>query len=425
MKKIVNIILICNLLVLTSCSPHSSESSAEKGPIEVEMWSLFTGGDLAYMESLIDGFNNSQEKYEVVMPAPSAADDYYTKVVTSVAANRGPDIAISHASKIPELFNQGLTKDLNELAESADLDLTEVNENILETLKMEDDKYHALAIDTHPTVMYFNTDLLEEADLVDEEGNIKMEKTPEGFIDFFQKAQEELPDIVPAAVPSSGYDVFTIWWAFYFQMGGTPIYSDDLREPEVTMDKDIAIEAAEYVRRLFQDEEVIPLNLTDPYEQFQTNRALSLITGVWGTGVWETDEEFNFKAMPVPQLFEKPATYGDSHTLFIPNQGSTTDEKATGAVEFMKYLHENEAEWSQAGHIPANDEVVDSEEFNELPYRSDYAEVVEDVEQPSGTIYSNMSIDTIMRNLDEIWNGRETPEDGINNLEKELDDLVK
>ncbi|MFD2706704.1 extracellular solute-binding protein [Salibacterium lacus] len=413
------------LLMAAGCQSQDAGSSAETGPVEVEMWSLFSGGDQAYMQSLIDGFNESQEEYEVVMPAPSEAADHYTKVVTSVAANRGPDMAVAHASIIPEFYNLGLTKPIDEPAENADLDLTEVNENILQTLKMEDNKIHSFPIDTHPTVMFFNKTLLEEAGLLTESGEVDMEETPEGFIDFYQRAEEALPDTIPLAVPTVGYDAFTLWWAFYHQMGGSDIYSDDLQEPDVTMDNKTAVEAAEYLKSMFGKEGFIPPNISDPYEQFQTDRALSLITGVWGTGVWETDESFEFIAQPIPTLFEEPATYGDSHTLFIPEQESTTDEKTAGAAAFMSYLHDNQAQWAQAGHIPANDEVAASEEFNEMPYRPDYAGVVEDVEQPSGTIYSNMSTDVMMRNLDEIWAGRVTPQEGIENLEQELDELVK
>ncbi|SFP65532.1 extracellular solute-binding protein [Salibacterium halotolerans] len=413
------------LFTAAGCQSQDAGSSTETGPVEVEMWSLFSGGDQAYMQSLIDGFNESQKKYEVVMPALSAADDHYTKVVTSVAANRGPDLAVAHASIIPEFYNLGLTKPIDGPAEAAGLNLTEVNENILNRLTMKDGNVHSYPIDTHPTVMFFNKTVLDEAGLLTESGEVDMKETPEGFIDFYKRAQEALPDTIPLAVPSVGYDAFTSWWAFYYQMGGTDIYSDDLQEPTVTLDTETAVEAAEYMKSLFHEEGIIPKNITDPYEQFQTDRALSLMTGVWGTGIWETDESFEFIAQPIPTLFEEPATYGDSHTLFIPEQKSTTDEKTAGAAAFMNYLHENQAQWAKAGHIPANDEAVASEAFQEMPYRSDYADVVEDVEQPSGTIYSNMSIDVMMRNLDEIWAGRVTPEEGIRSMEQELDELVK
>lgn len=55
-------------------------------------------------------------------------------------------------------------------------------------------------------------------------------------------------------------------------MGGTPIFSDDLREPEITLDRDIAIQAAEYIHNFFGD--VIPMHIGDFYETFQAGNAV-------------------------------------------------------------------------------------------------------------------------------------------------------
>ncbi len=64
-------------------------------------------------------------------------------------------------------------------------------------------------------------------------------------------------------------------------MGGTPIFSDDLREPEITLDRDIAIQAAEYIHNFFGD--VIPMHIGDFYETFQAGNAVGMMTGVWAT----------------------------------------------------------------------------------------------------------------------------------------------
>ena len=53
------------------------------------------------------------------------------------------------------------------------------------------------------------------------------------------------------SLPNNGDDPYRIWWATYFQMGGTPLVNED--GTEVTMDKDIAVKAAEFVKSLYDD----------------------------------------------------------------------------------------------------------------------------------------------------------------------------
>ncbi len=140
------------------------------------------------MERIVDGFNNNQDEVYVDLVLQDWGD-YYTKLVTSVAANRGPDVAISHASTLPELVNQGLTIPLDQLATEIGLDFTDYNDNVMEAVKINGETY-ALPIDTHPFIWYINTDLANEAGLLDENGEPILEETPEGLKDFFKRAKK-------------------------------------------------------------------------------------------------------------------------------------------------------------------------------------------------------------------------------------------
>ncbi|WP_059102583.1 extracellular solute-binding protein [Shouchella shacheensis] len=404
------LVFIIGAMMLAGCT--NTEETTADGRMQLEYWVFLSGGDLEYMEDIVDDYNNSQDEV-YVNTVLQDWDEYYTKIVTSVAAERGPDVGISHAASIPELVNQGLLQPVEEITSEAGLDFNHFPENIREAVEVEGDSY-AVPIDTHPFILYINTDLAEEAGLLDEEGHPMIEETPEGLKEFFVKAKEENPDVTPLSISTGGVDAYRWWWTVYFQMGGTPIFSDDLREPEITLDREIAIEAAEYIHDFYGD--VIPMHIGDFYETFQAGNAVGLMTGVWATGIWEETEGLNFTALPLPQSFEVDAAQGDSHSLIMPIKEEQSQERREAIAEFMAFVSDAGAEWAKAGHIPARSDIVDSPEFQEQPFRSDYAEAAENVVFTDKTIFQNPAETDMVRALDEIMSNRLTPEEGIDEM---------
>lgn len=412
------LVACCSLILLTAC--NRTELTTSEGRIQLNYWVLFGGGDLSYMQDIVTSFNESQDEIYVNIILQDF-DDYYTKLVTSVAANRGPDVAVSHAAVLPELVNQGLTVPLNDLSQEVGLDFNDFYENLQEAMQV-DGSYHAVPLDSHPFILYVNTELAEEAGLLDDDGQPIIEETPEGFLNFFQEAKEALPDKTGIAIPTGGLDVYRWWWTIYFQMGGTPIFSDDLTNPDITLDEEIAVEAADYLLQFFGD--VIPMHMSDPYENFQSGNAFSLMTGVWGTGIWEA-ADLPFTAVPFPQLFNVDAAQGGSHTLIMPIHSETTDERQRAKMEFIQYISDSGLDWAKAGHIPSKPEIVESQEYQDMPYRSDYASISADVVYTDQTIYQ-MSAETDMtRSLDEIMAGRLTPEEGIQKMINDLEITIR
>lgn len=402
------------VIVLLSGCARSVDTTAD-GRMKLDYWVFLSGGDLSYMEAIVDEYNSSQDDVYVDIILQDW-DDYYTKVVTSVAADRGPDIGISHAASLPQLMNQGLLQPVEDMMLEAGLDFQLFPDNIRNAVEVEGELY-AVPIDTHPFILYINNDLAEEAGLLDDEGRPTIEATPTGLMDYFAAAKEALPEKTPLAISTGGVDTYRWWWTVYFQMGGTPIFSDDLREPEITLDREIAIEAAKYIHNFFGD--VIPMHIGDFYETFQAGNAVGMMTGVWATGIWESND-LNFTAMPLPQSFDVDAAQGDSHTLIVPIQEEQSTERKEAIAEFVAFVSDEGAEWAKAGHIPARSDVVESQAFQEQPFRSDYAEVASKVVFTDNTIYQNPAETDMVRALDEIMSNRLTPEEGIDQMMKAL-----
>ncbi len=443
MKKclIFSVVLSLTVLMLAACS--SSGGSGDKasgadngetngksdvkipeGATEVVMWNLFGGGDAEYMQEIIDEFNESQSDV-YINNVMQDYDEYYTKLLTSVAAGKGPDLAISHTSVLPELISQGLVQELDSLGSEVGVNWDDFNPNILEAT-VYDEKHYAVPIDTHAQILYLNNKLVGDAGLLDENGNPKIEVTPEGFVNFLTTLKDELPDDkYPLAFSTAGVDSYRLWWSYYTQLGGEHILSEeDMENPEYILDVDKAIEAANYLRGFYYDSEVVPLNLEDFYTEFQSENAAVTSTGVWATGTWETTEDLDFSAMPVPNVFDQKGTWGDSHTFVIPYYQNADPEVQKAAIQFMDFATDKGAIWAKAGHIPAKTKVIESEEYEELPYRSEYAQVANYVNFADHTIYGRGVQDIMVRNLDLVWTGEVTAEQAFKTIEKEIKGLI-
>lgn len=420
--------LILTATVLSACSGGSDEAAGNdveipEGATEVVMWNLFGGGDAEFMQEIVDEFNESQSDY-FINNVLQDYDEYYTKLITSTAAGKGPDLAISHMHVLPELVSQGLIQELDTLGSEVGVDWSEFNENILNSTIYED-KHYAVPIDTHAHIFYVNNKLVGNAGLMNDDGTVKMEKTPEGFVEFLTTLKQELPeDKFPLAFSTAGIDSYRLWWTFYSQLGGENIVTDDLENPEYVLDVDKAIQAANYVKDLWYEHEVIPLNLADFYADFQSQNAATISTGVWATGIWETTDDLEFTAMPTPNIFDQKAAWGDSHTFVLPTSEDADPEVQKGAMKFMDFATDKGAIWAKAGHIPSKTTVVESKEYTDLPYRSDYAEVASYVNFPDQSVHTRGILDIMARNLDLVWTDETSPEEAFDLIEKEVKELI-
>ena len=125
-------------------------------------WSLFSGGDGEFMDKMISEYNESSPTKQVQSIMLVWAD-YYTKLQTAVAAGKGPDIGVSHASSLPELVEQGVVEPLDDYLDEQGVDLsTMYSETSMESVTF-DGSIYAVHLDTHAEIMYFNKDILEQA----------------------------------------------------------------------------------------------------------------------------------------------------------------------------------------------------------------------------------------------------------------------
>ncbi|WP_455661724.1 ABC transporter substrate-binding protein [Pradoshia sp.] len=404
------------ILVLAGCSGGSDSKSGANGDvIKLSYWVPFSGSDGEFMQDMVKEFNSSQDEIEVEF-MNNNWEDYYTKFKTSLVSNTAPDVAVAHVSRLGELLPTGKLESLDELAKDADLDWSTFADNQLEAVKR-DGAHVAVPLDTHAVIMFYNKALLKDAGLLNEDGTIKMKAGADGFTDMLRALKTELPDgVSPMVIGSNNVFTFWIWHALISQQGSTYI-----QDGKVTIDTPEGKKAMNLIKT-WLDEGLIQADVGDnSYDIFKTQDAAVTFSGVWATGNFETEDSLDFAAVPFPQLFDQPGAWGDSHTIVVPKQKDK--EKQVAAVKFADWLAENGQMWAKAGHVPVKPSVIESEEYKEMPYRSDYAKVMDDVNYMPENDQLTAINDAILESLVKINYGQSSVDKGLKEAQKKVEEL--
>lgn len=382
-------------------------------------WSLFSGGDGGFMDEIIADYNSKGPSKEVQSIMLVWAD-YYTKLQTAVAAGKGPDIGVSHVSKLPELVDQGVVEPIDSYLEQMGFDMSSVYaSNSIDSVTF-DGQIYAIPLDTHAEILYYNTDILERAGVaLNADGQLDINSWDE-FKAIMDQCKAVLEDgETTLSMTNAGDDPYRIWWATYFQMGGTPLVNDD--GTEVTLDMDIAKKAAETVKSLFEDGYIIE-GIDDHQQLFQSGKAAFATCGTWATGAFEKTENLNFGVQAWPKLFDNDSCWADSHTMILPVNPDRTEEETLAAVEFLVGASgDGGTIWAGSGQIPSNMSVLESDEYLSMPYRSSYKSALQTAVLPSKNPHFYAMKDGIIENLNTYWTNVADVDTAIQGLYDELE----
>jgi multiple sugar transport system substrate-binding protein len=115
-------------------------------------------------------------------------------------------------------------------------------------------------------------------------------------------------------------------------------------------------------------------------QAFLNGEAGILINGTWGVDNYDSQAKSGktalktYRVANVPQIFAKPAVWADSHMWVMPKDDSRSEEETKAALAFIKFLNDNNFQWSRTGHLSVRKSVLESPEFQALPHRAEFAD---------------------------------------------------
>jgi multiple sugar transport system substrate-binding protein len=362
-------------LPLTACSTPvgAGLTGSELDPRTLVFWNLFGGGDGSRMQEM-------EAVYQKQHGGPSSlqatvfawGNPYYSKLTLATVGNKPPDVAIAHLTRAKLLAQGGVLDPITaEDLASVGLSSDDLDQKSWATQRT-DGKDIAIPLDTHPFVMFFNQEVCDKAGLV-ENGKLK----PITGLKDFEAALAEVSKVTKGVALTSANvnETATPWRLFqtlYSQISGaTPYLGDDGRT--LTVDQDAAKEVLGTIARWSQKGW---LNKALDYAGSQTpmftGKAGFYLQGEWEITTAQSIKGLKFGMVPVPQLFDKPASQADSHTFVLPKKDRTPEQRKQ-AMGFIKSMLDQSYTWAQGGHVPAYLPLRNSEKYKALEPQADYA----------------------------------------------------
>ncbi len=364
MKKVIVLSLaILLMLTLVGCGEDTPED--EDYLVTITYWNIFTGPDGEEMVGMVNDFNELHEGEFRVNTQTVPAGDFYEKLNTVVPQGQGPDVAIMHLDYVAKYADLGMLVSFDDLMADSQINGEDYIPAVWDAGEFDGSRY-AIPLDVHPIGLYYNQDILDEYD-------VEVPTTYDELVSACDILTDEANDqwCLPISnVWPSGH-LFT---SALFQNGGKGL---DENGEYPGFNTSGGYNALKVFQDLIYTHEVSPENVTvdEDLALFRQGKAAFHINGIWMVnGVAESD--INFGTAPIATLFgDTPATWAGSHNFVMPRPAKINADKQEAIMEFVKYITENSIRWAGAGQIPANITVLESDEFDALPYVSTFADV--------------------------------------------------
>ncbi len=330
--------------------------------VTLQYQTLFSGGEAFIMNDLVQRFN---EEHDLITVEEVMVEwgEHYTRLMTSILADDPPDIAVMHLAILRDYAGQGVLTPITDLVPD-DFD-DQFLEPIIEGSYFEGELY-AVPIDTHPFVLYYSTTVLEEAGLVDDDGNVLVPETWDELMDYGRQIRDETDHWGVAIPPGQSFGE-RMFISIYYQLGGE-LYNEAADRLE--LDIDLASETYEILMQIY-DEGLHDAELTgaETDAMFLDDRVGFLFNGVWNMARYPDELDVGVTEMPLV-AGDTRYTWADSHSLVFPATGDPARVQA--AVTFAQWLSDHSVPWAEAGHLPVNVDALQSQEFRNMPMRQDY-----------------------------------------------------
>ncbi|MDD9270959.1 ABC transporter substrate-binding protein [Paenibacillus sp. GCM10023248] len=397
-------------------APKTTAADKAASPVEITFWNMFGGGEGDFVDQIIKGYNESQKEV-TVKQLRLESNEYYAKLSTALSSAKGPDVAVAHVDRISPFVKAKQIVPIDQLANKVGFNLKQISDANMQSVSY-DGKPYAVPLDTHFHMFYYNKDLLKKAELLNDDGTPKLgELTPEGFKKTLAQIKAKVPDVQALAVNTPYFQ--EPFLNLYYEAGGDLLNAEGNK---AAINNDNALSVLKFYMDLYNNK-YTDLNDKTPWDSFHNGKAALWFGGVWEAGLLLGEKSPNIGAMPLPAIFGSPAHWGSSHLLVVPSYVAA--EKQEAAAKFMKYFSEVGGKtWGQAGHVPANSAVTASDDYKKLPYRNFFVDAQKTVKFAPKTDKYTTLITTVSESLQNIIFGKQSPEDGLKTMEKQMNDIL-
>ena len=232
---------------------------------------------------------------------------------------------------------------------------------------------YAIPLDTHPFVLFYNTEVCEKAGLLDSDGQLKPIEGEDAFVDALRRAKEVTGAYGAThginADPPSPWRVFQ---TFYSQLGGEVLADDGT---SVVLD-DAKARGARLHARADRREGADPQPPSTTRARSRcspTGRPAFYLNGEWEITTFQT-AKMPFSMTRVPNLFGGHATPSrPTRTRSSCPAARPDSAQLDRSLGFVRSMLDQSVTWAEGGHVPSWQPYATSEEYKKLEPQSNYA----------------------------------------------------
>ena len=322
-------------------------TNQDDGSLVIQMWDPWSGGDGPAMDQIIAQFNDAfRGKYKVIR---TIKPDYKNELLAVLGSGGVPDLAGIHIDVFSLYQRTGYLRDISDLLSSAGLKRSDFATNLWDAGTV-DGRQYMLPLDTHPLVLFYNTDILEELKLSAEDVE---NASAEDILDMAKKAKTA--GYIGYALNSGGW-VPNEFMTFMYQQG-RHIFENQNGRYIPSIDTSAGERAAEAIRR-FVSAGVSNQAGEDHFNMFRAGQALFITDGTYVLNAFRESRDAGGAKFGVAPMFRvspdaKEAYWGGSHIFVVFEQDDMSATKQAGVAAFLKYVSENAYIWGAAGQVPA------------------------------------------------------------------------
>ena len=403
MKKVMAVALSMACAATMLSATAVTASAADKN--EVVIWDYFeTDAQKEMIQSLMDGFNASQDEYEathVYVPF----SDYEKQLTLGIASGELPDLVILDGCSMASFIQLGLFGDISD----ADINWDEYIEGPLESTMM-DGKHYGIPFATNCTALYYNKDMFDAAGIDYPDENTTWDE-------FHEMAKALTKDGVygfgNAATNTDEGTFQCLQWLY--TAGGSYTDIED------------GVDAYKLMQEMIEDgswtKECVNWTQSDVNNNFMAGNLAMQQNGPWQIpGIEANAPDLNYGVTVLPK---KDADSGQATSILGgENMGVVNKDDTSGAEAFLKYYDQTDVmvdAMKQYGSYPPKTEAANDTYWTEDPIQKAFLTQIE-TSIPRGPSASWPSYSSaIQTGFQEVMTSAKTPEQAAADTQAAVD----
>jgi multiple sugar transport system substrate-binding protein len=386
-------------------------------------------GECGIITALTNKFNAENTIGAKVVTQTVDWGAYYDQLTASYSTGSIPDVAVMHASVMPNFSDRDLLTPLAESFTSVGIDTSDFVPAALTNATTKDTLY-ALPYDLHALLFHINADLMAEAGLVNADGSVKLPASPEELLEMGKAFKEKTGKFFIAVESQSAEGMMVrLWESFMWQQGVDVLAADG---SAASIDTPEGMKAAELIKALYdQGLANTALDYPGAEQAFLNGEAAILINGTWGVDAYNAQATSGkaalktYKVANVPSLFGQAKVWADSHMWVMPKDAGRTEEETAAALAFMKFLNDNNFQWARTGHLSVRQSVIASPEFAALPHRADFAATADNATSLPAVQNQRGIFDAMISDFNAMWLTGAQPADALAAMQSSVDRILR